>query len=159
MSKALKLRWWVAAALLVTCLVPPTATAGHRDRWRWAKPDVDIDSLKAQLRYSHGQWRLSVRYEVETENAAPGRFDLILRMTQRCHLMVDHTGRPVTFVVPLDRPDDVDDDEMEYKGRFAAVFASGLLANPKKLDLEARIVDRHTGRVVAHERKSIKLKR
>ena len=159
MSKALKLRSWVAAALLATCLVPSAATAGHRDHWSCAKPDVDIDALKAGLRYSRGQWRLSVKYEVETEDAAPGRFDLVLRMTQRRRLIVDHTGRPITFVVPLDRPDDVDDDEMEYKGRFAAVFANGLFASPKSLDIEARIVDRHTGRVVAHKKKSIEYKR
>ena len=159
MFKALKLRSWTAAALLAMCLAPSGATAGHRDHRSCAKPDVDIDSLKAGLRCSGGQWRLSVKYEVETEDAAPGRFDLVLRMTQRRRLVVDHTGRPVTFVVPLDRPDEVDDDEMEYRGRFAAVFASGLFARPKKLDIEARVVDRYTGRVVAHKKKSIEYRR
>ena len=153
------LRLWTAVGILSTVVALPTASAGHRHGSRCAKPDVDIEKLKARLRHTCGQWRLSVKYEVDTEDATPGRFDLIFRVTERAHGTRGRARRPVSFVVPLDRPTGVDDDELEYKGRFTAHLSHGSFRNPKRLRIKAFVVDRYTARVVEHKTKSIKYKK
>ena len=88
------LRLWTAVGILSTVVALPTASAGHRHGSRCAKPDVDIEKLKARLRHTCGQWRLSVKYEVDTEDATPGRFDLIFRVTERAHGTRGRARRP-----------------------------------------------------------------
>ena len=152
-------RRWAVAVLLSTWMAPSMVWAGHGHHRAYTRPEVDIDRLKAKLRYDCGEWSLSVKYEVETEDAAPGRCDLILRLKQHGRYLVDERGRPITFAIPLDRPHEVDEEEFEYQGRFRAVFGRGLFSSPGKLELDARVVDRHTGRTAAHKRTKVKYKR
>ena len=168
------------AALLTTVIgailaAPPFAQADHNrarrydprvqpvnarphDRIWYSRPDVDIDSLDARLRGGWGRWHLSVAYEVETEDAAPGQFDLIIRITHRGRLLLDRTGRPITFVVHLDRPTEADDDELTYEGRFTGPLPLGPYVHPKHLKIQAQVIDRQTNRPLDHKHKSVKFK-
>lgn len=122
--------------------------------------EVDIDSLKAELWRSGGEWLLDVRYEIEIEDFAPReRFELILYLTERGRVLTDPDGRPLEIVVPLDEPSEVDDDELEFEAGLTVPLPDRALRDPRKLKIHATVV--HAGRdaPLEHKKKSVKFKR
>ena len=147
----------LGAMLAVVLLAAPATTqASHR---RCEKPDVDVESLKAKLRLGHGAWHVSIKYEVELEDAWPDRFDVVISFSERGHTLRDRFGRPIEILDVLDRPTKVDDDELDFERRLSVTLPRKLVRCPKKLKVRVEIVDRCTGRVVDDKTKSVKWKR
>ena len=59
----------------------------------------------------------------------------------------------------LDRPTDIDDDELEFKQRLSITLPRQVILYPKKLKIRVAIIDRYTGRIVDDKTKSVKWKR
>lgn len=145
-------------------IAPPpvrTEVVVQSDGWcdRIKPADVDIDSLKPELRFDRreGQWWLEVRYKVEVKYAPNGQFDLVVDLMDQGTPVVDERGEPVRFAVVLDRPTDVDDHELEYKGRFEVPLPAGAAFHPKKLRAHALVMDRENGAVLDAKTKSVDL--
>lgn len=145
-----------ATAILLTLgLCGTAATADHeRDRKR---PDADIDSLRADIWSGHGEWLLRVRYEIEIEDFRPGeRFELVLHLTERGRRLVDRKGRVIEIVVPLDRPTEVDDDELEFEDVLTVRLPARVLSNPKRLRIHAAVVSAGGVRPLDHKDRSVR---
>ncbi len=134
------------------------APAGDRHHRR---PDVDIESLRGELWRSGGEWLLEIRYDVEVEDylPPPGALELILYVTERGHTLVDRAGYPIEFVVPLDRPSEVDDDEIEFEDRITVTLPDGVFHDPGRLRLESLVVHAGDDRPLDRKDKSIKYDR
>ena len=121
-------------ATLILAALPTTAVAGHRKGRDRA--DVDLDRLKAELRCHRGQWRLDIEYEVEIEDAWPGeRFELEVEIIERDRgsVLRDEQGAPISIIIPLDCPADVDDDEVTYQGWLTERLPVHLLVKRREL--------------------------
>ena len=95
------------AAVALGGFAVPTARADHED---YPKPRVKIDfeSLKGELRWSRGEWQLRIKYDVEIEKYDRGdRFELVLYVSEHGEAVRDDEGKPIEWVVPLDRQPDV----------------------------------------------------
>jgi hypothetical protein len=131
---------------------------GDRDYHQRFDAEADIESLKATLRRVDGQWDLAVRCEVEIEDAHPAeRFDLMLRVTEEGRELTDERGRPLRTLIPLDRPTDVDDDEIEFKERLDVYLPDSSFDDPDRLRIWAKVLSRDDGRVLERKDKSIKV--
>ena len=101
-----------SSVISVLTIAIAAAAPAWADDERRERPDVDIDSLKASMRYYDGSWHVSVKYEVEVEDGVPSDLRLVLYFTERGRTVLDPTGEPIEFIVPLDEPSEVDDDEI-----------------------------------------------
>jgi hypothetical protein len=154
MSRALRFSVFAAGALITLAATAQSVEASRRHRC--GRADADIDSLDASLRHTRGGWQLRVEYEVEIEDACRReRFSLILRVTERGRPVIDRYGRPIVFEIPLDRPTDIDDDELEFEHSVTLTLPDGSVGNPRKLKLEAKVIRARDGRVLDRERESI----
>lgn len=148
-----------AVGLLVLVLLHAPSPTGAADR-EYRRPDVDMDSLKGELFRVDGEWQLEVRFDVEIEDYRPAdRFDLILYVSEKGYRLADEKGRPIEYVIPLDRPTQVDDDELEFEHRVTLSVPDGAFRNPKRLRLHGRVVFQGEEHPLAHKDKSIKFKR
>jgi hypothetical protein len=120
-----------------------TAQAGNRHRG-----EVEIEDLSARITEYDGGWQLRAEYEVETEDYARSRFDLILRLAHNGEVLGDANGQPLDYVVGLDSPSDVDDEELEYEGKINETVFLPSTWDRHDLRLEALLMDRHTNRIV-----------
>jgi hypothetical protein len=147
-----------SSAIVLAGVLSATTFAGDRQH---RQPDVDIESLRGELWRSGGEWLLEVRYDVEVEDYVPppGELELILHVTERDHALVDHTGRSIEFVVPLEYPSEVDDDEVEFEDRTVFTLPDGVFHNPDRLRLEAVAVRAGYDYVLDRKDKSIKFDR
>jgi hypothetical protein len=140
MSSLAQPKWKTASALILVALSASAALAdGHR---RGARPDVDIESLRGELWRVGGEWLLEVRYDVEVEDylPRPGELDLILYVTEHDGVLADHAGNPIEFVVPLEHPTEVDDDELEFEDRVTVTLPNGTFHDPRHLRLHGVVV-------------------
>jgi len=144
----------VAAAWSMAMCGSFVAGSDH-DGPRAGYPQVEIDSLKASLRTDRAEWEITVKYKVETEEMEIGRFDLVFQLWAYGRPLVDAADRPLEFVMPLDRPSEVDDDEIEYKGRFMRILPGDLEVDPHDLRIDALVIDRANERVVKHKEKEV----
>lgn len=148
-------------ALMTLAAWPAAGLAdGGRFRYDRYRTEADIESLDGDLRYARGDWRLRVRYDVEIEDARRrDRFDLVLTVSERGCPLLDRRGRPLRFVIPLDRPTKIDRDEITFRRQVVLRLPDGSFHNPKRLRLVARIVRADNGRVLDKEGESIKFRR
>lgn len=138
--RAMRPKNGTATAMILTLGLCGTAATADHERNR-KRPDADIDSLRADIWYGRGGWLLRVRYEIEIEDFRPGeRYELVIRLTERGCKLVDRKGRPIEIVVPLDRPTEVDDDELEFEGVLTVRLPARVLSNPKRLRIHAAVV-------------------
>ena len=146
----------VIACILLNVL---TAVAFADDRHR-RQPDVDIESLKSELRWINGEWLLEVRYKVEVEDyrPLPGELELILMITEHGRTLIDNTGNPIEFIVPLEYPSEEDDDELEFEDRITITLPQGDIGDPDHLRLESAVVRVNDGYPLDRKEKSIKFK-
>ena len=157
MSIRTLLQTGLVATMAILAADGATAEAGHRSRYSRQRVDVDIDSLKSELWYGRSGPELHVRYEVEIEDASPyDAFDLVLHVTERGRRVTDHHGRPITFILPLQYPSDVDDDEIEFRDRVVLRLIGGRIHNAKRLRLHAEVVRRGTQRALDHKDTSVR---
>ena len=129
-------------ATLILAVLPTTAGAGHQKDSDRCRADVDLDKLKAELRCHRGQWRLDVEYEVEIEDAWPGeRFELEIEIIERGRgsVLRDEQGAPISIIIPLDSPADVDDDEATYEGWLTERLPREAVRRPKKLRIAGAV--------------------
>lgn len=115
--------------------------------------EAEIDSLGAKACRRAEGLEVRVRYEVELEDMPPGEYDLVVRFLYRGLEISDEEGRPFTAVVPLDRPKEVDDDELEFKGSTRVLLPAP--DRMKHLKIRAEIVERGTGRVLDRETEEV----
>ncbi len=91
MSIRTLLQTGLVATMAILTADGATAEAGHRDRYNRRRVDVDLDSLKSELRYGRSGPELYVRYEIEIEDASPyDAFDLVLHVTEHGRRVTDH---------------------------------------------------------------------
>lgn len=148
-----------AVVLLAFVLMDTPLSAGAADR-EYRQPDVDIDSLKGELFRVDREWQLEVRFEVEIEDHHPAdRFELILYVSEKGYPLADKRGRRIEYVIALDQPTNVDDDELEFEHRVTLSVPDGAFRNPKRLRLHGRVVYQGEEHPLAHKNKSIKFKR
>jgi hypothetical protein len=113
-------------------------------------PEVDFERFDAGLYCTCDGWKLCVGYKIEIEDArCNDAFDLVLELRRCGHAVRDDDGKPTSFVIPLDCPDDIDDDELEFKGRFRTELPRDAFCCPKKHDVVAFVVDREDGRPIS----------
>jgi hypothetical protein len=143
------------AAIPLLGVLAVAASAGDREH---RHPDVDIESLRGELRRTAGEWLLEVRYDVEVEDylPPPGTLELILYVTEHGYALVDQTGQPIEFLVPLECPSEVDDDELEFEDRVIVTLPDGVFHDPEHLRLEGIVVRIDDGRPLDRKDKSIK---
>lgn len=142
-----------AAAVL---LAAQASSAAAKDR----RPDVDIDELKGDIWRTRAGWTLRIRCEVDIEDARRrDRFELIFRLTERGREVVDGAGYPVEIVVALDRPTEIDDDELEFKEALRVKLPRHYIRDPKHLRLHARVAHAGGDRPLDRKDKSVKYRR
>ncbi len=129
----------------------------------WAddgRPEVDIDSLKASIWYDDGRWHIHVKYEVEAEaeDGVPDDLRLVLFFKERGRVVADPKGEPIEFVVPLDRPSEVEDDEIEFEDTITLELPDRSFRNPCRLKVNAVVVYGPEGRSLDRKSRSVKLK-
>lgn len=146
-----------SALLSVSAVLVCAAGAAWADDER---PDVDIDSLRASIWYDDGRWHIHVKYEVEaeTEDGVPDDLRLVLFFTERGRVVTDPKGEPIEFVVPLDRPSEVEDDEIEFEDRIMLELPDRSFRNPLRLKVNAVVVYGPEGRTLDRKDRSVKLK-
>jgi len=146
-------------ALLAGAAVPAVAEASGRHHRR-SHADADIESIDARLRYVGGAWRLNIRYEIEIEDASRrDRFDLVLSVVEQGRRLRDRHGRPMTIVIPLDRPTKVDDDEIEFERSITLRIPAGAIDRPSRLRVIAKVVEARSGRVLDRDKESVEVRR
>lgn len=114
---------------------------GHHD---FDEIDADLEHLSADLVYTGSDWELSVRYKVETEDAPPGQCDLVFDV-------VDYAAPPVRFTIRLDRPAEVDDEELIYRARTNVRLGQDQIRDPKHVRLFGYLVPAGGGPVIDRE--------
>ena len=145
--------------LLAFVLMLTSISAAAADR-KYRRPEVDIDSLKGELLRAKRGWELAVRFDVEVEDYRPAdRFELILYVSEKGYPLADDKGRRIEYVIPLDRPTDVDDDELEFEHRVTLSVPDAVFGSPKRLRLHGRVVLQGEQHPLARKNKSIKFKR
>ncbi len=113
------------------------------DHGRYARADADIEKLSAEIREAGRDWRVDVRYDVELEGRGAFTDALSLRLfvTDDEGVVVDPEGRPIEIDIPLDRPTDVDDDELKFESGAVFTLPDGAFAYPDRLRIEAVVLD------------------
>lgn len=113
---------------------------------RIRSPEADVDDLDARIRYVGGEWEVVVQYEVEVERAPVGYCDLVLDIIDR-----DHAAAPLRVSLPLDRPTEIDDDEIEYEGQTRIRLTHEQVRDPERLRLYGYAVVAGGGPVLDRE--------
>ncbi|RMF81871.1 MAG: hypothetical protein D6744_06685 [Planctomycetota bacterium] len=132
-------RFSIASILAGAVLVAAGATAD--DHGRYGELEVEIDHLKAELRLSGDTWLVDTGYEVEVEgHPIPSGLALLLTVTDAERTIAAPTGEPIELIVPLDRPTDIDDDELEFKGAAVVPLPDGSFSHPANLRLHGYVV-------------------
>ncbi|MFO0839741.1 MAG: hypothetical protein U1D55_14600 [Phycisphaerae bacterium] len=133
-----------ALACLAICAAVQPAMAGDHHHRRAS--EVDFDSLKAEVHPFGREWEIRVSYCVQVEHPAPGeRLTLQLTPVECGAPLLDDKDRPVTIEVPLDRPTDVDDDELEFKGGLRIALPIESIRFPDEIELRGDVVDADNG--------------
>lgn len=145
----------IISALIIASAAAAPAPADDERRER---PDVEIDSLKASMRYYDGSWHVRVKYEVEVEDGVPSDLRLVLYFTERGRTVLDPTGEPIEFIVPLDEPSEVDDDEIEFEETITLELPDRSFRNPRRLKVHAVAVYGPEGRSLDRKDRSVKLR-
>ena len=129
-------------ALVTLAAQPAMSLAGGGRLWHDRnRAEADIESLRGDLRYAHGDWRLRVQYDIEIEDARRrDRFDLVLTVLERGRPLLDRRGRAVRFVVPLNRPTKIKRDEITFRRQMTIQLPDGSFDSPKRLRLVAKVV-------------------
>ncbi len=144
--RSLKMPAWPAslsrrfAGLLVGAVALPALAAAPA--LRDDEPDVDIESLKAEIRAVRAddgrvEWRIDVKYEVEAEQPVPADLRLSFRVIERGEVVCDPDGSPIELSIRLDAPAEVDDDDVKFKGRPTIVLPERSIVHPRDLKLHA----------------------
>lgn len=146
--------------LLGLSLVAADASAGDR-HWRgYRAPDAEIDDLDAAIHFARGGWLLSVGFEIEVEDARPGApLYLSIVVLDGKRPILDQWGRPLEILVPLDRPVEIDGDEIEFRDEVDFRVPDGLFSHPKNLRVLARIIDGPRGRVLDDDDEKVSFRR
>ena len=151
----------IVAALTAFTVQPAVSKAdGRFYRDHRSRIDVDIDSLDAEIRYARGHWQLRVWYDVEVEDMRRyDRLDLVLTLKQRGRPLLDSWGRPLTIVIPLDYPTEVDRDKVEFKRSRVFTLPDYVIERPRRLKLHAKVVMARCGSVLDRKSESIDFRR
>ncbi len=162
--------------LLIAAAILAAPFAHAKDHERGDHPKIEIDELKGELLRLDGAWVLEVRYEVEVKgtNTAPP-LDLVLFVTEHGRQLAEqpaprrHGGdperldeveiQPLEIVIPLDRPSDVDDHEVEFEARVLIDLPPRSFYDPDELRLHAAVYAPETDQPLKTKDKKIKFKK
>ncbi len=145
---------------LLAATALPDSAAGSPPGQRLSTPDVDIESLSAGMHEGPRGLTLSIRYEIEIEDASPwDRFELVMQVTDNGRPVLDGFGRPLEITAPLTRPTEVDDDELEFEDSLTVDVSSQSIRNPDRLRLWATVVRLADERICERKETSIKMER
>lgn len=147
-------------ALMALAAQPAISLAGGRRPRNFRNhTEADIESLSGNVRYANGNWQLGVRYAVEIEDAhRRDRFNLAMTVVERGRPLLDRRGKPLSVVVPLNRPTKIDRDEITFNRQAVLRLPNGAIGNPKRLRIVARVVRAGDGRILDQEVESIKFR-
>jgi hypothetical protein len=122
------------------CAVSMSSAALAGDRHR-ERPDVDIDSLDAELLRDGAEWVVQVRYKVEIDDAHPqDLFTLGLQIKERGHALVDANGQVCTTFVPLERPTVCDGEELTFEAYAEVRQPLGAIRCPDDLRVQSFVI-------------------
>lgn len=153
MQRAILIRGLAISAMGL--LRPDSALAGI-SHYGHERAEADIEDLDAELRYLGEEWDLSVDYEVEIEDARRGQqFDLVFSLRERSRGALTPRGKAMRIIMPLDRPVELDDDEMEFSGCIGARLPRDLIRRPDRLRIHAAVVPRGGGPALDTETESV----
>jgi len=143
----------------VVTVVALAASAGQAlaDHEYARRPSVDIDKISGDL-YEHGaDWRLLMKFQVEIEGhrRSDAPLVLVVDVVDPAGTLIDAEEQPFQFVIKLDRPTDVDDDEIEFEGGAEMILPDPLVADPLALRLSARVLDERDGMILAAKTRSV----
>ena len=118
--------------------------------------DADLD-VSGRVHFQRGNAVLNARIKAEIE----GRF---LRDAYNVVLTIEPANarfgrrfvRPQTIIVPLGRPSDIDDDEIEFKQRVSVVLPRNLARFGNGLIIKAKLVSASSGRVLDRDKSSVR---
>lgn len=138
-------------APLFLFLLASAALAGDPPRPPLPTLDIEFDKLKGDILRDRGEWLLRVRYEVEIED--PPRvlpaLDLVVDVFVYGRPLIDDQGHPLQFVFPLDRPTEIEDDEIEFKGGAIAPLSFRSIIDPDEMEIIGRVMLRGDNRPLA----------
>ena len=142
--------------ILLAGALGASAASGDDDR-RQKQPDVDIESLKSEIRLVEDGWLLQIRYDVEIEHYRRGdAYELAVRLTDHDYDVTDREGHPLVFVIPLDRPTDIDDKELEFESGTTIRLPLGAIRDPGHLRLHGDVYGVGDDQSLDHKSKSVK---
>lgn len=145
--------FYLSLIVLAFAVVAAPALAGHHK----CGADVDIEKLKASVRWYPDHWNFGVRYKVEVEDYQQSRgFDLVLTFEDCGRPVVDDKGRQIQYVIPLDRPSKADKDELKFEGCQQFDLPAPAIARPDKLKIRGVVFQVEDRRPVDTKQKSVK---
>lgn len=152
MTMKMRMQTTMMTAGLAATMLTGTTKADDRDFGR-RKTDVDVD-VKASVEWTRRAALLHVEAEVDIERSRSTRFDrfqllLTVEPAHVPHCSTSYVG-PQTFVIPLDRPSEIDDDEIEFKERFTVQLPYHLL-RAGQLVIRADLVRLNDGRIIERD--------
>lgn len=130
-----------------------TATADDEryrsDDERYRCISVDIEDLDARLIDNGDAWTVRVDYEVEIEGTHHVEgLALVLSTQEHGRLLADRNGQPIEIIIPLDRPSEVDDDEVEFEQTISFTLPDEAFVDPGALRLTGVVIGGPEGPVL-----------
>lgn len=130
---------------LLTCFALLALAAGARPAWagdhgKCCKIDVDIDELDADLYPDGDGWLLTIRYEVDVEDACEGE-QLLLNFEfshDDCRIR-QADGRPLLHSIRLDHPTKCDDDEQTFESSIELRLTGDEVGDPDEFEVHAAV--------------------
>jgi hypothetical protein len=140
---------------VVFSLASPSAGRADQDHFRGRRstPDVDIEGLRAQLRFERGQWLLSVSYRVEAENVHPAS-----RLSLAMSIDGGASCSPTSIVIPLRGSNFRSRDGMVFQDTVVRSVPAQLVGNPSRVRLQASVIG-DGGRVLERESTNVAVSR
>ncbi len=137
----------IAALTLAMLGTTSVANADHNRGFR-GRRDADVD-VRAQLQFYRGHAQLNVRIKAEVEGRfLRDQYNVVLTIEPANRQHNRRLVRPLTVVIPLGRPSDIDDDEIEFKRHVNLQLPRHLARFGNSLIVNAKLVSANSGRVL-----------
>lgn len=140
----------IAALTLATLGTMSTANADHNRGFR-GRRDADVD-VRAKLQFYRGNAQLNVRIKAEVEGRfLRDQYDVVLTVEPANRRHNRRFVQPLSVVIPLGRPSDIDDDEIEFERHVNLLLPRRLARFGNSLIVKAKLVSANSGRVIERD--------
>lgn len=151
-----KRRLIATAALSFAMLGATTAANADHDRGFRGRRDADLE-VKARLNCRRGGAQLDVRIKAEIEGRfLRDRYNVILTIAPAHPGFGGQFVQPQTVIVPLQRPSDIDADEVEFNQRAMILLPLNLARFGDSLIVNAELVSATTGRALDRDQSFVR---